>query len=111
MGVRGAGENAAAALRRRPPEHPYAIPPIPGGYGLWLIRQGESPPLGYVRTRRIAGGFAFDVYAHCRDAGGRRPWLHTGSTLNSAVAWAVQYDREIRALIAKSTPELEEWPA
>ncbi|MBD8728259.1 hypothetical protein [Frigoribacterium sp. CFBP 13707] len=39
----------------------------------WLIRQGESPPLGYDRTRRITGGFAFGVYVHCRDAAGRPP--------------------------------------
>ena len=110
MGARGAGEQAAAVLRRRPPAHPYAIPPIPGGHGLWLIRQGKSPPLGYVRTRRITGGLAFDVYAHCRDEHGRRPWLQTASTLNSAVAWAIQHDEDIRALIAKNFPELEVWP-
>jgi hypothetical protein len=111
MGVRGTGEQASAVLRRRPPEHPYAIPPMPGGHGLWLIRRGDSPPLGYVRSRRVTGGFAFDVYAHCRDDHGRRPWLHTATTLNSAVAWAVQHDRGISALIAKSSPEPEEWPA
>lgn len=98
-------------LRRRPHEHPYAIPPIPGGRGLWLIRQGEADPLGYVLMRPMQAGFVFDIYAHCRDAGGRRPWLHTAPTFNSAVAWTVQHDLEIRALIAWSSPELEEWPA
>jgi hypothetical protein len=57
------------------------------------------------------GGFAFDVYAHCRDAHGRRPWLHTVSTLSRAVAWAVQHDREIRTLITENSPEFDEWPA
>ena len=110
MGVRGPGEQAAAVLRRRPYEHPYAVPSIPGGQGLWQIRQVVTDPLGYVRQRPVQGGFVFDVYAHCRDVGGRRPWLHTAESFNSAVAWTIQHDREIRALIARSTPEPDAWP-
>lgn len=98
-------------LRRRPYEHPYAIPPFPDGQGLWQIRQVVTDPLGYVRHRPVTGGFAFDVYAHCRDAGGQSPWLHTAESFNSAVAWTVQHDREIRALIARSSPEPDVWPA
>ncbi len=110
MGVQTKFENARAALRKPPAEHPCAIPPIPGGQGLWLIRQGEAAPLGYVRQRPVTGGFAFDVYAHCRDEGGRRPWLHTASSLNSAVAWTLQHDADVRALIARSTAEPDPWP-
>ena len=80
MGVQTKFDNARAALRKPPAEHPCAIPPIPGGQGLWLIRQGEAAPLGYVRQRPVTGGFAFDVYAHCRDGDGRRPWLHTAAS-------------------------------
>jgi len=110
MGVTGSGKTAAAILRQRPHEHPYAIPPFAGAQGLWLIRQGDSAPLGYLRKRPVLGGYAFDVYAHCRDDAGGRPWLHTAETFNSAVAWAVQHDREIHELIARSTPEPEAWP-
>lgn len=111
MGVQSSFVNAAAALAKRPHEHPYAIPPMPGGQGLWLIRQGAAAPLGFVRMRPVLGGYAFDVYAHCRDDGGRRPWLHTAGSLDSAVAWALQHDREIRALIARCAPEPDVWPA
>jgi hypothetical protein len=110
MGVQTKFENARAALRKPPAGHPCAIPPIPGGQGLWLIRQGEAPALGYVRQRPVTGGFAFDVYAHCRDEGGRRPWLHTAPSLNSAVAWTLQHDADVRALIARSTAEPDPWP-
>jgi hypothetical protein len=110
MGVSGSGETAAAILRKRPHEHPYAIPPIPGGQGVWLIRQGDAAPLGYVLKRAVLGGYVFDVYAHCRDDAGGRPWLHTCEGFNAAVAWAVQHDGEIRALIARSTPEPQPWP-
>jgi hypothetical protein len=96
-------------LRRRRLEHPYAIPAFPGSQGLWLIRVGEAAPLGYLKSRAVRGGFAFDVYAHCRDDAGGRPWVHTASSFNSAVAWAVQHDAEIRALIARSAPEPEVW--
>jgi hypothetical protein len=112
MGVQSSFVNAAAVLAKRPLEHPYAIPPEPGAQGLWLIRQGAAAaPLGYVRQRPVLGGYAFDVYAHCRDEGGRRPWLHTADSFNSAIAWAVQHDSEIRTLIARHAPEPDPWPA
>jgi len=41
---------------------------------------------------------------------GRRPWLRTFDTLSAAVAWAVQPEAEIRALIERSSPEPEAWP-
>jgi hypothetical protein len=52
----------------------------------------------------------YDVYAHSRDDGGRRPWLRTFDTPNAAVAWAVQHEADIRALIERSSPEPEVWP-
>jgi len=110
VGVSGSGEAARAALKRRPLEHPYAIPAFPGAQGLWLIQAGQADPLGYVKSRTVRGGYVFDVYAHCRDDAGGRPWVHTASSFNSAVAWAVQHDPEIRALIARSSPEPDVWP-
>lgn len=97
-------------LKRRPHEHPYAIPAFPGAQGLWLIRVGDAAPLGYLRSRAVCGGYVFDVYAHCRDDAGGRPWVHAATSFNSAVAWAVQHDAEIRAVIARSAPEPEAWP-
>jgi hypothetical protein len=102
-----------SVLKRRPLEHPYAIPAIPafpGAQGVWLVRVGDADPLGYLRSRTVRGGFVYDVYAHCRDDAGGRPWVHTATSFNSAVAWAVQHDDEIRALIARSAPEPDVWP-
>lgn len=111
MGVQGPGEQAAAILRQRPYAHPYAIPPTPGGQGVWLVRQPGHDPLGYVVIRPVQGGFLFDIYAHCRDDSQRRPRLHAAPSLNSVVAWAIQHASEIRALIARSAQEPEAWPA
>ena len=111
MGVTGAGKNAAAALSKRPHEHPYAIPPFPAAQGVWLIRQGAAEPLGFVLKRPVLGGYVFDVYAHSRDAGGRRPWLRTCDGFNAAVAWTVQPEPEIRAVIDQNAPEPQVWPA
>ena len=97
-------------LKRRRLEHPYAIPAFPGAQGLWLIRVGEADPLGYIRTRAVQGGHVFDVYAHCRDDAGGRPWLFTAPSFNAGVAWAVQNGAEILALIARSAPEPDVWP-
>lgn len=96
-------------LATPPHEPPYALPVFPGSQGLWLVQQRPAPPLGYVVSRSTMGRWVFDVYAHCRDAGGRRPWLRTFDTLNAAVAWAVQHEGEIRALIERSSPEPEAW--
>lgn len=109
MGVTGRGESVAAILRRRPDEHPFAVPPFPGGQGIWLIRVTPMP-IGYVLKRNLDGGFVYDFYAHCRDEAGKRPWLKTFKTFNSAVAWGAQHERDIRELINKSTPETEPWP-
>jgi len=97
-------------LAKRREQHPYARPVFPGAHGLWLVQQQPAPPLGYVTTRSSMGRWVFDVYAHCRDDGGRRPWLRTFDTLNAAVAWAVQHEAEIRTLIERSSPEPEAWP-
>jgi len=97
-------------LKRRRLENPYAIPAFPGSQGLLLIQVGQAAPLGYLKSRAVRGGFVFDVYAHCRDDAGGRPWVHTATSFNSAVAWAVQHDPEIRALIARSSPEPDVWP-
>lgn len=104
-------ENAVAALSKRPHAHPYAIPPFPAAHRVWLIRQGIAEPLGFVPKRPVLGGYVFDVYAHCRHAGGRRPWLRTCDGFNAAVAWTVQREPEIRALIAQNAPEPQVWPA
>ena len=110
MGVSGSRDAARAALRRRKLEHPYAIPAFPGSQGLWLIQVRQADPLGYVKSRTVRGGYVFDVYARCRDDAGGRHWVHTATSFNSAVAWAVQHDPEIRALIARSNPEPDVWP-
>lgn len=109
MGVTGPGKSVDSILRRRPDEHPFAIPVAPGAQGLWPIRVTPTP-IGYVLKRSEGGGFVYDVYAHCRDDKGGRPWLKTFRTFNSAVAWAVQHERDIFELIAKNSPEPELWP-
>ncbi len=63
-----------------------------------------------VRADDEGGGFVYDVYAHCRDDKGGRPWLKTFRTFNSAVAWPVQHERDIYELIARNSPEPEPWP-
>lgn len=111
MGVQGRIEQAAAILRQRPHAHPYAVPPAPDGPGLWLVRQPGHDPLGYVVIRPVQGGFLFDIYAHCRDYSHCRLWPHAAPSFNSTVAWAIEHTSEIRAPIARSTPEPEAWPA
>lgn len=110
MGVTGEGKNLEAILRRRPDSHPFALSAVPGGQGLWLIRVTPLP-IGYCVRRAQGGTHVYDVYAHCRDENGRRPWLKTFTTFNSAIAWAAQHERNIHELIAKSTPEPEPWPS
>lgn len=104
----GLARSREPSLRRQSHRHPYAIPPFPGAQGLWLIQVGSADPLGYIRSRTVRGGF--DVYAHCRDDVGGLPWGHAATPFNSAVAWAVQHDAEIRALIARSAPDPDSWP-
>lgn len=98
-------------LAKRREQHPDARPVFPGAHGLWLVQQQPAPPLGYVTTRRSTGRRVFDVHALCDDDdGGRRPWLRAFDTLNAAVASTVQHEAEIRALMERSSPELEAWP-
>jgi hypothetical protein len=78
---------------------------------VWQVRRTPENPIGYVLMRPEAGSHVFDVYAHCRDDGGGRPWLHTFPSLNSAVAWAIQHEGEIRKFNAAHDPEPDAWPA
>ncbi|GAA4678442.1 hypothetical protein GCM10025780_24150 [Frondihabitans cladoniiphilus] len=93
-------------LRRPPQSHPWAH----GSFGFWVVQQPPSPPLGYVITENRDGVWILHSYAYCRDDGGRRPWLKTGRTLNSVVAWMIQHEADIRRLIARSHPEPDELP-
>ena len=111
IGVQTSNRNATRVLRQEIPSHPLAVPSVPGSWGEWQVRRVRDAPLGYVRTRSHLGRNVFDVYAHCRDAQGRRPCLRTFESLNSAVAWMLQHEAEIGALIVSSSPELEPWPA
>lgn len=105
MGVRSSGEAARSALSKRVPSHPYAHAPTPGAHGFWLIQVKPSPPLGWVTARSAGNGPRYHCYAYCRDASGRRPWLREFDSLNSAVAWMLQHEPEIRDLISRSDPE------
>lgn len=86
VGVKGSGDAMRRILTQPRHEHPFALPVFPGSHGLWLVQQRPAPPLGYITTRSVMGRWVFDVYAYCRDDGGRRPWLRTFNTLNAAVA-------------------------
>jgi hypothetical protein len=111
LGVRGRGEVAANILRRRIPTHPFAVPPIVGTFGVWQVRRDRDSPLGYVLSRHELGGFAFHGYAPGRDDGDGRPWLHREDSLNSAVAWMIQHERDLSALTGRLHPEPDEWPS
>lgn len=73
-------------FRRRPDCHPFAIPPAPGGQGVYLAGKTPNDPLGYVRKRAKFGPRLYDTYTQCRYASGKRPRLTTFCTFNSAVA-------------------------
>lgn len=62
-------------LAKRQEQHPHACPMLPGAHGLWLVQQQPASPLAHVTTRSSMGRSMYDVHAHCRDNGGRRPWL------------------------------------
>jgi hypothetical protein len=111
MGVQRSGEAIARILRRPIPMHPLAVPPIPGTWGTWQVRRDRATPIGYVNTRSLEGRHVFDAYARCRDKNGGRPWLRTFDTLNSAVAWMIQHEAEIRTFNDRHDDEPEEWPA
>lgn len=101
MGVSGSGEAIGRILSRPPQSHPHAH----GSFGFWVVQQKPAPPLGWVLARSEHGVYVMDCYAYCRDEGGKRPWLKTFASLNSAVAWMLQHEREIRDLIDRSSPE------
>ena len=110
-GSRGSGDTAAKILRRPIPTHPLAVPPSPGSFGVWQVRRVRSAPIGYVRSHPELGGFAYHCYAYGRDGAGRRPWLHRADSLNSAVAWMIQHERELSAMTTQLQPEPDEWPS
>lgn len=99
-----------SVLRQRPQEHPYAHAPFHGAQGLWLVQRAPASPLGYVTMRSTLSRWVFDAYAHCRDDGDRRPSLRTFDTLHWAVAWMMQRESDVGALIERSSPETEVWP-
>jgi hypothetical protein len=105
MGVRGSGEAARSALNKPVPSHPHAHAPTPGAHGFWVVQVKPGPPLGWVTARSAGNGPRYHCYAYCRDASGRRPWLREFDSLNSAVAWMLQHEREIHDLISRSDPE------
>jgi hypothetical protein len=111
VGVRGSGQAAAKALRQSIPTHPLAVPPAPGTFGVWQVRRVRSAPLGYVLSRPELGRIVYHCYAHGRDDSGGRPWLRQADSLNSAVAWMIQHERELSALTSRLHPEPEEWPS
>lgn len=101
MGVSGSGEAIGRILSRPPQSHPYAH----GSFGFWVVQQKPARPLGWVLARSEHGVYVMDCYAYCRDEGGKRPWLKTFASLNSAVAWMLQHEEEIHDLINRNQPE------
>lgn len=86
------------------------MPPIAGTFGVWQVRRVRAAPIGYVLSRHENRATVYHCYAHGRDDAGGRPWLHTSGSLNSAVAWMVQHEREITALQRQLHSEPEIWP-
>jgi len=78
---------------------------MPGAHGFWLIQVKPGPPLGWVIGRSNGHEQRYHCYAWCRDQEGRRPWLREFSTLNSAAAWMLQHEPEIRQLMSDCDPE------
>ena len=101
VGVNGAGDACRRIISKPIPTHPHAH----GGFGLWTIQVKPGPALGWVIIRSNGHEPRYHAYAYCRDAGGRRPWLREFGTLNSAVAWMLQHEHEIRELISGCDPE------
>ena len=67
--------------------------------------------MGYVLSKTDDRSTLYHCYAHGRDDAGGRPWLHTTDSLNSAVAWMIQHERDLAALTRRLKPEPDEWPA
>ncbi|MDA3803372.1 hypothetical protein PED38_01010 [Clavibacter sp. CT19] len=85
------------------PEHPHAHPVR----GAWLVRVGDGPALGWVLRLRadLADPFSYEVYACGLGADGLRVWVARRTSLNAAVAWVVQHDRELLAFSARLRPD------
>lgn len=111
MGVHGRGESVERIVGRPIPSHPLAVPAIKGTFGAWQVRRHRANPIGYVLTRSESGRTVYDCYAHCRDGGGKRPWLRTFESLNSAVAWMIQHEDQLHAFNARHDIEPDTWPA
>ena len=105
MGVKGTGQTARTVLNKVAPSHPHAHAPSPGAQGFWVVQVKPGPPLGWVISRSVGNGPRYHCYAYCRDQEGRRPWLMDFSSLNSAVAWMLQHEPEVRELISRLWPE------
>lgn len=105
VGVNGPGDAARRAWAKPSPTHPHAHPPTPGANGFWVVQVKPGPPLGWVISRSHGNGPSYHCYAYCRDQENRRPWLREFASLNSAVAWMLQHEPEIRDLISQCDPE------
>lgn len=102
VGVNGPGDAARRAWAKPPPTR---APADPGANGFWVIQVKPGPPLGWVLSRSRGNAPSYHCYAYCRDQENRRPWLREFATLNSAVAWMLQLEPEIRDLISRCDPE------
>lgn len=111
MGVHGPGGSVDVIVGLPISSHPLAIPAIPGPFGVWQVRRVKDAPIGYVRSENASGGAVYHCYARGRDDAGGRPWLRTTKSLNSAVAWMIQHERDLAALTRRLHPEPDEWPA
>lgn len=105
MKTEGGGDAFASVLRQMSPSHPHAHAPTLGAQGFWVVQVKPGPPLGWVISRSAGNGPRYHCYAYCRDQENRRPWLREFATLNSAVAWMLQHEPEIRELIARCAAE------
>jgi hypothetical protein len=101
MGVQSGFHNIGRALAKASASHPHAH----GSVGFWVVQRPPEPPLGWVITIDAGNAWEFTAYAYCWDTSNKRPWLKMFSSLNAAVAWMLQHEAEIRALIASSAPE------
>jgi len=70
-----------------------------------VVQVKPSPPLSWVTARSAGNGPRYHCYAYCRDKSERRPWLREFDSLNSAVAYMLRHEPEIRDLISRSDPE------
>jgi hypothetical protein len=92
------------SLVRSTGQHPWAR--LEAGY--WRVQVEDQPVLGYVMRVRaeIGDTFTFEVYADARNARGQRIWVRREDSLNSAVAWMMQYGGRLIALAARQAAAL-----